>query len=218
MIAPICLLNLLKKVLSKVSRRHSSEFMNELESNIHFLQDPFGDPTHLIRAEQALQFLLDHADEAYPRLLELIESNRASNPIALIEALPRFGRPESIPILEEILAQGQGTSSSAAAVALARHPQVGAREALLRGLTFPKAESVVAAADGLLSRGDRTVCKELLKHLNPADSTVRYHSIQAAWRLGCLSPEELTRMANDDPDNDIREMASRAMKGILELE
>ncbi|MFY9608512.1 MAG: HEAT repeat domain-containing protein [Blastocatellia bacterium] len=204
-------MSLLKRVLSKLSRRHSSEFSDELESNIHFMQDPLGDPLHLQRAEQALEFLLDHAEEAYPRLLELIKSNRASNPIALIEAFPRFGRPESIPVLEEILARGQGTATGAASLSLARHPQDSARQALIRALTFPKAESVVAAADGLMSRGDRTACAELVKHLNRVDSTVRYHVIQAASRLGCLSSEALTRISNDDPDSDIRQMASRAM-------
>ena len=146
-------MTLLKRMLSKLSRRHSSEFSDELESNIHFMQDPLGDPLHLQRAEQALEFLLDHADEAYPRLLELIKSNRASNPIALIEAFSRFGRPESIPVLEEIVARGQGTAIGAASLSLARHPQDSARQALIRALTFPKAESVVAAADGLMSAG-----------------------------------------------------------------
>jgi HEAT repeat protein len=201
----------LKKTLSKLSRRHSSEFLDELESNIHFMQDPFGDAPHLSRAEQALEFLLEHADESYPRLLELLKFDRASNPIALIEALPRFARPDSIPVLEEILAQGQGISCEAAAEALARHQHDGARDALVRALTFPKAESVVAAADGLMSRGDPTVCAELVKHLNHGDATVRYHVIKAAWHLGCLSKDALTQVANDDPDSDIRELASRAM-------
>ena len=199
----------LKKALSTFSRRYSSEFMNELESNIHFVQDPFGDPAHSIRAEQSLEFLLEHADESYPRILALIKSNRASNPIALIEALPRFGRPDSIPVLELILTQGQGIAIEAASLALARHPHNAAREALIRGLTSPNVKSVVAAADGIMSRGDPTVCNDLAKHLGYGDPIVRYHIIQAAYHLGCLSPEALMIIANDDSDKDIRALVSK---------
>lgn len=97
MIGPI---HRLRRAFSMLANQHTPEFKNELESHIHFVQSPYGDSLHSIRAEQALQFLLEHANEAYPRLLELISSNRASNPLALIEALPRFGRAESIPVLE----------------------------------------------------------------------------------------------------------------------
>ena len=204
-------IRLLRKVFSMFSRRQSSESMNEIESNIHFLQDPFGDPAHSARAGQALEFLLEHADEAHPRLLELLKSNRASNPPALIEALPRFGRAESIPVLEEILDYGQGSMTGVASLALARHPHDGAREALVRALASAKAESVAAAADGLMSRGDSSVCPELVKHLDQGDSIARYHVIQAAMHLGCLSPDALTRLANDDPDTNVRKLASRAM-------
>lgn len=201
----------LKKTLSKLLRPDSPEFLEELESNIHFLQDPSGDPPNSQRAKQALEFLLEHADEAHPRLVALIKSQQATNPPSIIDALPRFGRVESIPVLEETLTQAKQTLSEVAALALARHPHPDAREALLRGLSSSRMESIRAAADGLMLRGDRSVCEELSRHLDHADSTVRYHVIQAAAHLGCLSLEALTKIGNEDADKDIRGLASSAL-------
>jgi HEAT repeat protein len=187
--------------------------MDELESQIRLLQHPSGHPFHEREAARALAFLLDRADEAYPRLLRLLKSNRADNPAALLDVLPSFGRAESVPVLGEVLARGTETLSGAAASALARHPQEAAFETLVRALALPEPASVVAAADALLLRGDARACAALARHLRASDANVRYHVVQAAAGLGCLGAEELRTLAAEDPDADVRALAGRAAKG-----
>jgi hypothetical protein len=70
--------------------------MDPLENNIRLLQIKLGDSFHLREAEKALSYLLEHADAAYPRLLHLLNFDQAENPIAIVDVLPQFGRPESI--------------------------------------------------------------------------------------------------------------------------
>ena len=183
--------------------------MDELESQIHLLQHPSGDPVHVQGAERALAYLLEHADAAHPRLVRLLEKRRAHNPAALLDALPRFGRAEGVPVLEEFLEQGTETLCGVAAAALARHPAEAAFDALVRALALPRPASVSAAADGLFTRGDARACAALARHLRADDAVVRYHVVQAAAGLGCLAPEELRRIAALDPDADIRGLAGR---------
>lgn len=184
----------------------------ELERQIHFLQDPFGDEAHQREQERAVQYLLSHADQAHPRLLELLQSQQAANPFAIIEVLPRFGRPESVPVLAQILERGPQNASQAAAEALARHPLDSAQTMLLAALSLPAPEAVIAAADGLLSRGDLAACPALLQSSSHPDPLVRYHVIQAAGSLDCLAEDQLAAIARDDPDEDVKELANRLLQ------
>jgi HEAT repeat protein len=183
--------------------------MDELEIQIRQLQHRSGDPIHRSGVAGALDYLLARADEAHPRLLRLLTSHRANNPAAIIDALPRFGREESLPVLAEILgSDSTETILGVAASALARHPHEEGFKILVRGLTLPRAAAVIAAADGLYTRGDRRACVELAKHLQAGDANVRYHVVQAAAHLGCLGEEELRAIAAQDSDADIRTLAS----------
>ena len=186
----------------------SARLKDEMEMHLHFLQDPLADEPHVLGAAQALQFLLEHQDQAYPVLLRLLKNHRASNPIAIIEALPKFGRPESIPVLEQILRQGGELLCRAAAAALAQHPMDSAYKALVRGLRLVSAESVIASSDGLMARRNPAACPELLERISDANDNVRFHVIQAAASLGCLSREKLTFITKNDPDVEIRNLAS----------
>ena len=185
----------------------ASEALANLERAIEDLQDPFGDEQHLRLQERAVLYLIEHAEDAHPRLLRLLEDNKAANPFAVVEALPRFGRPESVPVLENILRHGSESLSQAAGEALARHPLSGAQEVLLRALTDPRDATVIAAADGLMSRGNPQACGELVKVLEHRNPLVRYRVVQAAGVLGCLEEGELRRIGRDDSDEDIRELA-----------
>jgi HEAT repeat protein len=187
--------------------------MDELESQIHLLQHPSGDAFHAREADRALDYLLEHADEAYPRLLRLLKTHRASNPAAIVDALPRFGRAESVPVLSDILARGTETLRAAAASALARQPEEAAFQALVRALALPEPAAAIAAADALLDRRDTRAGGALAPRLRASDANVRYHAVQAAAGLGCLEAGELRALATGDPDADIRALASRAARG-----
>ena len=158
----------------------------ELERSILFLQGPLGDGPHQREYLQAVQYLLDHAAQAHSRLLGLLKSERATNPYAVIEILPRFGLQESVPILAELMARGPTNLCQASAQALAVHPLDDAREALIRGLSLARKDVVIAAADGLMSRRDAMACSALKKLLTHPDPDLRYHVIQAAGSLSCL--------------------------------
>jgi HEAT repeat protein len=184
----------------------------ELERALLFLQGVSGDEAQQREHLQAVQYLLDHSAEAHPRLLALLQSGRAGNPHAVIEILPRFEQRESIPVIEALLAHGPESLRQAAAGALATHPLVEAKEALLRGLNLPKNEAVIATADALMARGDPTACPELKKRLAHPEGNVRYHVIQAAFALGCLEGETLRAIAQHDSSAEVRELAARLLK------
>lgn len=186
----------------------------ELESHLRFLMDPFGDEPHRRQREQSVAYLLAHAAEAYPRLLAALRANPAAlNAASIIEVLPLFGRPESVPMLEDVLARASDPTAAAAGDALGRHPGDEARAALLRALTSPRPEAVSAAADGLMVRGDRSACPALAAVLGHADPVVRYHAVRAAAALGCLTPERLEALEREDPDPDVRSLAAGLRPG-----
>jgi HEAT repeat protein len=67
---------------------------------------------------------------------------------------------------------------------------------------------VVAAADGLAARGDKAACTDLAAAMEHIDPRARYHAVQAAGRLGCLSRQQLEAIARDDRSEDIRVLAA----------
>jgi HEAT repeat protein len=182
----------------------------ELDRHLGFLLSPFGDAPSCRQREQSLQYLLAHAEQAHPRLLDLLEGNPAAlQAPAILEALPRFGRAESVPMLERLLVRGEELVSRAAGRALGLHPAPEALAALLRGLRSPLPETVIAAADGLLVRRDRAAGEPLLGLMGHPDPVVRYHVLQAAGGLGGLSPAELDRLQVRETDADVRGLLAR---------
>jgi len=178
-----------------------SEPGDSIELHLRFLLDPFGDEPHLRQRERSVQYLLAHADESYHRLLRALQANpTALNAPAIIEVLPLFNREESIPVLEEIMLRGAEQVSGVAGQALGRHAGPAAREALLRGLGSSLQETAAAAADGLMVRGDSSVCSALKNHFAHVNRIVRYHVIQAAHKLGCLGRSEIEELKKSDPD------------------
>lgn len=191
-----------------------SERSRDLERNISLLCTPFGSGAHAREREQAGQWLLAHADVAHPRLLELLALGASSNPFAIVELLPRFGRDESVIVLATLLSSGSATLQHAAGQALARHPSNAAKSALLHALKSEQAATVVAAADGVLARGDPDACGALRPVLAHADAAVRYHALQAAGQLGCTTAAELARLAKD-ADADVRALAIQLKSAAL---
>jgi len=158
----------------------------DVEHNVRMLLAPYRGGGHDRDRERALAVLLDHPDEAHPRLLALLEEmGPGANPAPVIAALPLFGRAESVPALDRLLREGSEATAMSAAAALARHPLPAAGDALRAALRDDRAETAAAAADGLLERGDAAACPDLLAALEHPDREVRYRARQAADGLGC---------------------------------
>jgi len=188
---------------------------DELDLHLRFLLSPFGDEPSLRQREQSLQYLLAHADQAHPRLLEMLKRNpTALDAPAIIEVLPRFARSESVPLLEEIMSLGEEIVSRVAGAALAQHPDAGAMDALRRGLRSPTHETIIAAADGILLCGDRAACSELKNLVSHNDPIVRYHLIQAASKLDCFGRDELESLKQNETDADIRALITRKLAAM----
>jgi hypothetical protein len=172
----------------------------ELEIHFRALLDPFGDEPHRRRHDASVQYLVAHADRAYPLLLDALRKNpTALNAPAIIEILPLFKRSESVPVLEEIMNTGIELVSGAAGIALGRHPGTDVRDALLRGLHSSFPETIMAAIDGLMLRGDSSACDSITEFLRSDNIYIREHALQAAVRLGCIREGEASRWQKGKP-------------------
>ena len=155
----------------------------EIERRIEAMLAPSGDVAYGRVREAALQYLLQHADEAHPRLLA--RADRAEPSVLVLLALARFGQPESVPLLERALANASDPTTVIAAQALAEHPAPAALEALERALAAPRDQVVASAADGLVLRGDTAACPALAAALSHHDAEVRERVREAMTALGC---------------------------------
>ena len=174
----------------------------ELEQQLVALQTPFGDGANAQLHQRALTWLVSHPEQAEPRLLALLAGG-ATNLPAVMDALARLGKPESVGALARLVESSSEHVAWEAAQALARHPAPTAREALETAVRSPRRETAVAAADALLARGDREACAALKGVLGASDTSVRYHAVQAALALGCLTDADLTDLARDPQLRDL---------------
>lgn len=185
----------------------------EVELQIRALLSPHGHEADRRAHDQALAILLAHPEQAHARLLALLDPAQPFIPVAAVNAIPLFGKVESVPVLEKLMNQGADMISMSAGQALGRHPHPDAWAALVRGLTAEREETKVAAVDGLLTHGEKVDCEPLRKVLNDPGYEVRYHAINAAGKLGCLTKQELSQIAENDGERDIRDLATRLMLG-----
>lgn len=185
---------------------------DEVDVQIQALLSPHGHEAERRAHDQALAFLLEHADEAHPRLLGFLDPAQPYVPVAVVNSLPLFGRADSVPVLEKLMREGADMISLSAGQALGRHPHAEALQALLRGLKHDRDETKVSAAEGLLTRGATKSCQALSELLNDPSYEVRYHVINSAGKLGCLSREDLGEIARNDSEADIRELAAKLMQ------
>lgn len=182
-----------------------------LQDRIALLSSPLGDAASLREREAAAQYLLEHADAAYPVLISRLASGGGNNPLAIIEMLPRFGREESIPVIAKWLGTGDELLAPVSAQALAAHPQASAQQTLLDALRSINPLTVAAAADALAIRGEPEACAGLRNAIGHADAHARYHSVQAAAALRCLSVEDLRSIAANDVDVEVQQLAQRLL-------
>lgn len=180
----------------------------ELETRIALLESPFGSDPHVRERERAATWLLEHADRSYPVLLERARSGMAG--VGAIELLGRFGRADSVPVLDALL-EGDELLARAAAQALAFHPDPSAFQALRDGLTSGGSRAVLCA-DAIGARGDAAACPELRTAAQDPDARLRYHALQAAVApgLACFTDAELDQIESAEADADVRDLARRA--------
>jgi hypothetical protein len=147
------------------------------------LARPSGDAAAGRRRGAALETLLAHAEEAHARLLELAGTD--DPPSLVLLALPRFGRPDSVPVLERALRTAPAPATVVAAQALAEHPDTTAGSALRDALRDDRPQVVASAALGLAERGDAGACSALRAAASHPDAEVAGRIRAAMERLGC---------------------------------
>jgi HEAT repeat protein len=188
---------------------------DDLEWHLQVLTSPFGGEPHRRERDRSLEYLIAHAEEAHPRLLAMLRANpEALDAPALIEVLPAFARPESVPVLEALLSARRERTVSAAGEALGRHPSTEARDVLLQGLSSANTPTIDAAADGLMIRGDATACERLTALVGHPNPNTRYHVIRAAGALRCLGADVLSDLERREPDPDVRDLVRRIRGGV----
>lgn len=190
--------------------------IDEIDERIAAVLSPMGGLADKNHKDIAVSYLTMHADAAYPRLLHLLETRPKSfDAPAIIEILPLFGRPDAIPVLERILLTGDEFTARAAGQALGRFADPRAERALTRALLSSSNETLIGAADGLLTRDKPTDCSLLNKLIQHPNDTVRYHAIRAAGKLKCLSQSDLATLSHDT-DNSIRQLVVRLTENHLD--
>ena len=156
---------------------------DDIDRELAILLRPSGDAGANVMRREALDALLERADEAHPRLLALAASD--TPPLLALMALPNFGRPESVPVLERVLHEGPDTTTAVAAAALGEHPSERARAAREAALEDTRTQVVLSAIVGLSQRGDARACPALHALTDHADEEVRERAAAARRTLAC---------------------------------
>jgi HEAT repeat protein len=154
---------------------------DEVDRELAILLRPSGDAGAGVMRREALDTLLEHADEAHPRLLALVASG-APPPLALM-ALAEFGRPESVPVLERLLHEADDPTTAVAAAALGEHPADEALRALEAALGEERTQVVLSSIMGLRERGDPRAAGALRALGDHGDPEVRERAAAAAEAL-----------------------------------
>lgn len=155
----------------------------EIDRQIQRLLAPSGDVQYRRVRGEALEWLLAHAADAYPRLLGVVEVPEP--PALAMLALAEFQREDAVPVLERILHEGADPTVVIAGSALAHLRSASARSALERALHDTRDQVVASAADALGERGDADACAALAAVLEHPNPDVRARIRDAAARLGC---------------------------------
>jgi HEAT repeat protein len=156
---------------------------SELDRNLQTLMNPSGDRPFQAYKRAALDWLVAHADEAHPRLLALCQGD--DPPPVILDALPRFGRVESVPVLARALRHASDPTTVVAAQALGQHPRPEALAALEAALGDARDQVVASACEGLRVRGDRAACPALDRARAHPNAEVRGRVEEARAALGC---------------------------------
>jgi HEAT repeat protein len=164
-----------------------------------------GGPQGQAMRADAIRVLLDHADLSYPVLLVQVREHREQVP--LIELLGHFNRTQSTPLFVELLDRGSPEARREAGLQLGGASDAAAFRALHDALASTSVDTLVGALAGFKVRADATACASARPLLAHADPEVRYGAVDTLSELHCLDAAELDRLARDDPDANVRELA-----------
>ncbi|WP_437905833.1 HEAT repeat domain-containing protein [Sorangium sp. So ce327] len=177
----------------------------DVDMHLGMALNPHGNRPDLAQKAASIQWLVDHAERAYPIVLARAE---ATPSVGLVSVLGRFARAESTPVLARALVAG-GLASGAAGTALGEAPDPRARAALIEALGHTDVQVVTAALNGLRVRGDRSVCADVVAATRHPDGEVRWMAVSAGAALGCLDRAALRALAEGDADPYVRKLAAR---------
>ena len=140
---------------------------------------------HLRDRQRAAAILVESGDAGHTAVRDaLAVAPPGASVTALIRLLPAFGRAEDVPMLAELLRDGDELDRIVAAQALAEHPDPSALAALVETLSGP-AGAAAAAAQALPLREDTAACEPLREAQSHPDAWVRECATEAAGELGC---------------------------------
>lgn len=187
----------------------------EVELNIRLAVNPSGDLASLRQREQAALFLLNHADIAYPRLINLVQQRPSSWAAArLVELIGFFKREDSVPLLKHILLQGIPETSRTAGRAIGTIKNTTAYQALKEGLALQTVEVRISALEGIRLSRDKSWCFDIEPSLIDQNANLRYYAVNTAAELGCLDRERLESIAEYDTDDNVRQLCIEWLKRL----
>jgi hypothetical protein len=140
---------------------------------------------HVAEGETAAAWLIAHAADAEPRLRRLIAEGAPTYPRRSYPTLARMGRPESVPVLAEIMNKGPDGPAFYAAQALGMHPHADAHAALLSAVRGPDRRACTHALDALPAQAAPWACADVIGRVGDPDPEIRRHAELARGRLGC---------------------------------
>ena len=192
----------------------SRDIDRQFEDAIVLLQDPSGDAPSASSRSAALEHLLAIGERAHERLVSLLETGQATNPGAVVAALPRFGLAEGIGVLERVATTGGESLAQAAALALGTHPLPAALDALRRLIASKRVETVIAGLLGVAQRGDPRAIPWVVSSFDHKDAGVRYYALRAASELGPLQPVALQRLLQREKNPEVRALVQEFLADL----
>jgi HEAT repeat protein len=169
---------------------------------------------HTEEVGPAMDWLVAHPEQARPRLAALVRAAADDQATRrAMEILARIGHSDDVAPLAAVLDLGRGSLSWAAAQALAVHPAVAARDALLAALEAPEEEVVSAAVVALGQRRDEVARAALEGLLDHPSAGVRFRVVRALAALGARgSMAALKRRRAVEPDGEVKAAIDEALR------
>lgn len=193
-----------------VTRGGTNVSNGELERHLAALSSE-----HTEDVAPAADWLVAHPEQARPRLVALVRAAADDQATRrAMEILARIGHGDDVAPLADVLALGRGSLSWTAAQALAVHPAVAARDALLAALRARKEEVVSAAVVALGQRRDEAARPALEGLLDHPSAGVRFRVVRALAALGAkASVSALQRRRAVEPDGEVKAAIDATLKG-----
>jgi len=192
----------------------SQDIDRQFEDAIVLLQDPSGDAPSASSRSAALEHLLAIGERAHERLVSLLETGQATNPKAVVAALPRFGLAEGIGVLERVATTSGESLAQAAGLALGTHPLPAALDALRRLIASKRVETVIAGLLGIAQRGDLRAIPWVVSSFDHEDAGVRYYALRVASELGHLQPAALQRLLQREKNPDVQALVQELLADL----